>query len=134
MLRNSLSASKPRIRRKECPAFATKCNHCDKDHHFERMCRSRHGTKPAKDVERYIRLALPATDNTKRASMDHHVFDKAWLRRRSRSQPYIRLQVTVQREDYDHFGFPSKCYSRASDNGPSDKRTASLHRTTVVCI
>ena len=41
--------------------------------------------------------------------MDHHVFDKftkAWLRRRSKSQPYIRLRVNIQREDYDHFGFP----------------------------
>ena len=26
-----------RIRRTECPAFGTKCNHCDKDHHFEKM-------------------------------------------------------------------------------------------------
>ena len=77
------------------------------------MCRSRHGTKPTKDVEREDTISdslcqVTATDNTKRASMDHHVFDKltnAWLRRRSRSQPYIRLQATVQREDYDHFGF-----------------------------
>ena len=100
-----------RIRRKECPAFGTKCNHCDKDHHFERMCRSRHGTKP---VEREDTISdslcqATSTDNTKRARMDHHVFDKltkAWLRRRSRSQLYIRLQATVQWEDYDHFGFP----------------------------
>ena len=26
-----------RVRRKECPAFGTKCNYCDKDHHFEKM-------------------------------------------------------------------------------------------------
>ena len=28
-----------RTRRNECPAFGTKCNHCDKYHHFEKMCR-----------------------------------------------------------------------------------------------
>lgn len=32
-----------RIRRKECPAFGTKYNYCDKDHHFERMCRDNMG-------------------------------------------------------------------------------------------
>jgi len=26
-----------RVRRKECPAFGTKCNYCNKDHHFEKM-------------------------------------------------------------------------------------------------
>ena len=41
--------------------------------------------------------------------MDHHIFDKltkVWLRRRSKSQPYVRLQVKIRREDYDHLGFP----------------------------
>ena len=40
--------------------------------------------------------------------MDHHVFDKvskAWLRRSSRSQPYIRLQINIQQEYYVHFGY-----------------------------
>ena len=43
--------SPTRFRRKECPAFGTRCNHCTKDHHFERMCRSKHKAKPAKDTE-----------------------------------------------------------------------------------
>ena len=30
-----------RVRRTECPAFGTTCNHCGKDHHFEKMCRSK---------------------------------------------------------------------------------------------
>ncbi len=34
-----------RIRRTECPAYGTKCNHCDKDHHFEKVCRVKNGTK-----------------------------------------------------------------------------------------
>ena len=103
-----------RVRRKECPAFGTKCNYCDKDHHFEKMCRGKHGTKPAKNAEHEDTISdtlcqVTSTDNTKRASVDHHVFDKftkGWLRRRSKSQPYVRLQMNIQREDYDHFGFP----------------------------
>ena len=42
--------SPTRIRRKECPAFGTKCNYCTKDHRLERMCRSKHKAKPAKDT------------------------------------------------------------------------------------
>ncbi len=35
-----------RVRRTECPAFGTKCNNCDRDHHFEKVCRGKNGTKP----------------------------------------------------------------------------------------
>ena len=34
-----------RIRIKECPAFGNKCSHCNKDHHFEEMCRRKQRTK-----------------------------------------------------------------------------------------
>ena len=97
---------------KECPAFGTKCNHCNKDHHFEEMCRSKQGSNAAKSLEHEDSvsdtLCHVTTGNQKGANMDHHVFDKvskAWLRRRSRSQPYIRLQMNIQREHYVHFGF-----------------------------
>ena len=64
-----------RIRRKECPAFGTKCNHCDKDHHFERMCRSRHGTKPAKDVEREDTISDSLCQGT---ATDNTISEPAW--------------------------------------------------------
>ena len=80
------------------------------------MCRGKHGAKPAKSTEHedaisnaLCQITSMDPDSTKRASVDHHVFDKftrAWLRRRSKSQPYIRLQVKIRREDYDHFGCP----------------------------
>ena len=106
--------SPTKIRRKECPAFGTKCNHCHKDHHFERMCRAKRGAKPAENTEHEDGISdtlcpITSVGNTKRASVDHHVFDKftkGWLRRRSKSQPYVRLQVRLQWEDYNHFGFP----------------------------
>ena len=37
-----------RFRSNECPIFGTKCNHCDKYHHFEKVCRS---AKLAKSTE-----------------------------------------------------------------------------------
>ena len=102
-----------RVRRKECPAFGTKCNYCSKDHHFEKMCRGKLGMKSANSTEHEDAISnmlceVVSTNDTKRTSLAHHVFDKVtkeWMRRRSKSQPYIRLQMSIQREDYNHFGF-----------------------------
>ena len=41
-------------------------------------------------------------------SLDHHIYDQLsnrWLRCPSKSQPFVRLSMGVQKEDYDHFGF-----------------------------
>ena len=103
-----------RIRRIECPAFGTKCNLCDKNNHFEKMCRSKHDTRSAKNAEQDDAIfdtlcEIMSTDSTKSTTLDHHVFDehtKEWLRKQSKPQPYIRLQMSIRREDYNHFGFP----------------------------
>ena len=102
-----------RVRRNECPAYGTKCNRCDKDHHFEKVCRSKHVTRPAKKAEHEDAVfetlcEITSTDSTKSAALDHHVFDeftKEWLRGQSKPQPYIRLQVSTRQEDYNHLRF-----------------------------
>ena len=59
-------------------------------------------------------------------TLDHHVFDqstKEWLKRQSQSQPYIRLHVSVDREDHNLLGFPltaplkQSFVSRMADTG-----------------
>ena len=30
-----------KVRRKDCPTFGTRCDSCDREHHFGKMCRSR---------------------------------------------------------------------------------------------
>ena len=103
-----------RVRRNECPAYGTKCNRCDKDHHFEKVCRSKHVTRPEKNAEHEDAVfdalcEITSTDSTESTTLDHHVFDKftkEWLRRQSKPQPYIRLRASIRREDYNHFGFP----------------------------
>ena len=106
--------SPTRVRRNECPAYGTKCSRCGKDHHLEKVCRSKQVMRPAKDAEHEDAVfdtlcEITSTDSTKSTALDHHVFDKftkEWLRRRSKPQPYIRLQMSIRREDYDPFGFP----------------------------
>ena len=119
-----------KVRRKECPAFGTKCNHCNKDHHFE-VCRNKNGARPAaKDAEHEDMISdtcedttpdvlcgdtasdvlceITSTDCTEHTTLTHHVFNKVtkeWLRKRSKPQPFIRLRMDIQQEDYRHFGF-----------------------------
>ena len=100
-----------KIRRTKCPAFGTKCNHCGKDHHFEKVCRNKEPMKNAghEDAISDTLCEITSTDKAKGITLDHHVFDqstKEWLKRQSQSQPYIRLQVSVDREDHNLFGFP----------------------------
>ena len=84
-----------RIRRKECPAFGTKCSYCDKDHHFEKMCRDKQGAQSAisakhEDALTDVLCEVTSMASIKRTSLTHHVFDKLtkqWLKRRSKSQP-----------------------------------------------
>ena len=102
-----------RIRRTECPAYGTKCNHCDKDHHFEKVCRVKNGTKTTEHGDAIFDTlcGLSSTDNSNSTPLDHHIFNqftKGWLRRQSKPQPFVRLQMSVEREDYNHFGFTLK--------------------------
>ncbi len=82
-------------------AYGTKCNHCDKDHHFEKVCRVKNGTKTTEHGDAIFDNPNPT----------HHIFDqftKGWLRRQSKPQPFVRLRISVEREDYNHFGFTLK--------------------------
>ena len=38
--------SPTKIKRVDCPAFGSKCDNCDRDHHFSKMCRSRGDHRP----------------------------------------------------------------------------------------
>ena len=102
-----------RLRRKECPAYGTVCGNCKKDHHFESVCRGRAKTKSSRisEQERAVfdtLCELTIQCNMASVSLDYHVYDQAsdkWLRRPSKSQPFVRLSMAVQKEDYKHFGF-----------------------------
>ena len=105
--------SPARLRRKECPAYGTVCGHCNKDHHFESVCRGKAKTKISRTSEQEsavfdVLCELTMQCNMSSISLDHHVYDQLldkWLKCPSKSQPFVRLSMTVQKEDYKHFGF-----------------------------
>ena len=100
------------MRHKECPAYGTVCGHCNKDHHFESVCRGKAKTKISRSSEQEsavfdVLCELTMQCNMSSISLDH-VYDwlmDKWLKCPSKSQPFVRLSMTVQKEEYKHFGF-----------------------------
>ena len=101
-----------RVRRRECPPFGKKCNRCNKDQHFERVYRSKNNTKSTDEAEQdaiFDAVCEVMLTGSPAATLNHHIYNKVtkpWLRRQSRSQPYVRLQASIRQEDYDHLHVP----------------------------
>lgn len=103
-----------RVRRKECAAFGTTCNHCNRDHHFGKMCRSRNTPRQTTNDEGERESAvfdtlceITSQGGRDCVTLDHHIFNQStseWHKRQSKPQPFIRLSMNIQGEDYEHFG------------------------------
>ena len=109
-----------RVRRKECPAYGQQCSRCGRDHHFEQVCRSRPVTKgEAEEHENAIFDSLCTVTmrcGKKGVVLDHHLYRESsdtWVKEPSQPQPYTKLLVRVQREDYEQFGFIPQVNQRA---------------------
>ena len=111
-----------RIRVKECPAYGHKCKHCNREHHFEAVCRSKDKPKAMpsatprnhKDYEGAVFDTLCNISNTdniqtgKAIAIDHHLYDHlsdTWIKKSSRPQPFINLSIRVSSDDYSALGF-----------------------------
>jgi hypothetical protein len=103
-----------RVRKTECPAYAHRCTHCNRDHHFEAVCRSKNRPK---------RTPAAKTDDSQGAvfdtlctvittcTIDHHLFDnlsKTWVRKNSQPQPVVEITIKASHEDYQALGFTLK--------------------------
>ena len=100
-----------KVRRKQCPAFGTSCSHCNRSHHYGKMCRRKNDPKEEGEHESSIFDTLcevTSCGGTGRIALGHHVFDQStdqWHKRQSKAQPFVRLSMSTHREDYEHFGF-----------------------------
>ena len=78
---------------------------------------------------------LTSLDSHVHGTLDHHVYHEPshkWVRRRSKPQPFIRLTVETNREDYQQLGYGQK---KTTTEAMADTRcqscltgTAILHR------
>ena len=105
--------SPTRIRRTKCPAFGKKCGNCARDHHLAKVCRSNAVQAAAQqdvDPSDYSNVLV---DNAcvltthGICTLDHHIYDQSsglWLRRQSKPQPLIQLEVELNSADYSRLG------------------------------
>lgn len=91
-------------RRTTCKAYGHKCTLCDREHHYESVCKSASKTEiksVSADTTNTTVTLCSTTDtphDTTAAALKHHTFDKTtgrWSERRSRAQPHVDVQVSV---------------------------------------
>ncbi|XP_014676386.1 PREDICTED: uncharacterized protein LOC106816320 [Priapulus caudatus] len=107
-----------KVRQKECPAYGHTCQRCDKNHHFDSMCRGRNKAKyktMAKSFDEHegavfdhlCSITTPARRNGGNITLDHHLYNQlsdTWIRRKSKPQPFVNLTVGAHPEDYKRLG------------------------------
>ena len=108
--------SPTRIRRTKCPAFGKKCGNCARDHHLAKVCRSNAVQAAAQqdvDPSDYSNVlvddacVLTTLRDNGICTLDHHIYDQSsglWLRRQSKPQPLIQLEVELNSADYSRLG------------------------------
>ena len=106
--------------RKKCPAYGRQCSRCGRDHHFEQVCRSGPTSKGEtwehENANFDSLCTVTMRCGRKGVVLDHHLYHEssdAWVKEPSHPQPYIKLLVRVQREDYERFGFVPQANRRA---------------------
>jgi len=78
------------------PSIWTVCGHYRKDHHFESVCR-------VKVVDTANESAI---FNLASVLLGHNVYGQRsnrWVGCSSKPQPFVRLSVSIEKEDYQHF-------------------------------
>ena len=98
-------------RKNTCPAYNHQCSHCSRLHHFEDVCRSKDKPKPKDENppnhQGAIYQAL-CSATVSSISADHHIYQKEgnrWSKQPSSPQPFIKLSVRVDYQDYVDLGF-----------------------------
>ena len=111
-----------KLRKQECQAFGTTCQLCGRPNHFATACKSTN--KPPQP-----RFPIPASANrhaegaifdslcsvasgdhaaTYGIALDHHLYNNmndCWVRRASKLQPHISLNVSIHPQDYEALGY-----------------------------
>lgn len=101
-----------KTRKKECPAYGHRCSNCDRDNHFESVCRQKVKTKQSEESESAVFDLLCTATNSqhenKAIQLDHHLYSQmsdTWEKRPSQPQPFINITVKVVEDDYNQLGF-----------------------------
>lgn len=93
-----------KTRKEKCPAFGRKCQRCNRENHFDTVCRG--SSKPRRDDPKPDREGAVA-DMLCSVAIGHHVYDNlrnVWLQKRSQQQPYVNIEVSLHPDDLRTFG------------------------------
>ncbi|CAG2254453.1 unnamed protein product [Mytilus edulis] len=112
----------PKIRQKECPAYGHTCKKCERDNHYESVCRSNTSKPKVKQNEESesavfdsLCAATVSPLGKRTIQLDHHLYSQmynTWIKRPSQPQPFINIVVKVVEDDYKQLGFQNSLVSQ----------------------
>ena len=112
----------PKTRKQECPAYGNICQLCGRANHLEATCQSKdrpinrkpsstNGTSRQAENASFEALCYLSSSSKDQSThgilLDHHLYNHLndrWIRRASRTQPFITLKTTIHPDDYIAFG------------------------------
>lgn len=111
--------SNSQSRKSTCPAFNHTCGCCNRQHHFDHMCRSKDKVKRSSNRPTeaasindsnsvFNVLCAVSSDIPQDSPLTHHRHDKStntWKKQSSRPQPFIPVSIQITDEDYTQLGY-----------------------------
>ncbi len=112
----------PKTRKQECPAYGNICQLCGRARHLEATCQSKdtpinrkpsstNGTSRLAENASFEALCYLSSSSKDQSThgilLDHHLYNHLndrWIRRASRTQPFITLKTTIHPDDYIALG------------------------------
>ncbi|VDI02177.1 Hypothetical predicted protein [Mytilus galloprovincialis] len=112
----------PKIRQKECLGYGHTCKNCERDNHYESVCRSSTSKPKVKQNEEsesavFDSLCAAAVSplGKRTIQLDHHLYSQmynTWIKRPSQPQPFINIVVKVVEDDNKQLGFQNSLVSQ----------------------
>ena len=106
-------------RKKSCTAYGKTCIACNRPNHVESVCRSKDNPiDPPDEGGAIFNELVPSSDEFQLCTitngrppaitLSHHRYDnlnESWCRQSSKPQPFLKVEISISREDYTTFGF-----------------------------
>ena len=118
----------PNYRKKNCSAYGHTCTHCSKQHHFEKLCRSKANDTISNEVtdsddiqgaafDTLCALTHSSGKGRKMLTLNHHIYNAlsdTWIKCSSKQQPLIKVTAHVSADDYAALGYDTELTPRSA--------------------
>ena len=97
------------MRREKCPAYGKICKTCGKKNHYSEICKTKKLSEIFEEEsdEDFLFNTEESASCVNAFSIDHYQYNKisdTWIRKPSSLQPFIKLRISTNKDDYAEMG------------------------------